>query len=101
LCDEGIAAAQDATALAPNDAHTWLTLAAAQRHCRRYADAVTAAQQGLALAPDDPALHFYVGAALWEDDQREQARAYLLRAADLAPASTWRERAEDILKIAD
>jgi len=101
LCDEGIAAAQDATTLAPNDAQAWHTLAAAQRHCRRYADALTAAQQGLTLAPDDPALHFYAGAALWETDQRDQGRVYLLRAADLAPASTWRERAEDILQIAD
>jgi tetratricopeptide (TPR) repeat protein len=101
LCDEGIAAAQDSTTLAPNDAHAWRTLAIAQRHCRRYADAIAAAQHGLALAPDDPALHFLAGAALWEADQREQAHAYLLRAADLAPASTWRERAEELLKIAD
>ena len=101
LCDEGIAAAQEATTLAPIDAQAWHTLAAAHRHCRRYADAIAAAQQGLALAPDDPALHFYAGAALWENGQRDQARTYLLRAADLAPASTWRERAEEILKIAD
>lgn len=101
LCDQGIAAAQDATTLGPNDAQAWHTLAAAQRHCRRYADAIAAAQRGLALAPDDPALQFYAGAALWENDQCEQARAYLLRAADLAPASTWRERAEELLKTAD
>jgi Flp pilus assembly protein TadD len=74
-------------------------MAAVHYHCGRYTDAIAAAQQGLVHAPDEPALHFFLGSALWEAKQHDDARHHLIRAADLAPNSLWRERAEDILKI--
>jgi len=101
LCSDGIAAAQDATALVPTHGEAWETLAAAHYHCGRYTDAITAAQQGLEHTPDDPALHFFLGSALWEAKQRNEAREHLIRAADLAPNSQWRERAEQLLRIKD
>ncbi len=99
LCGYGVTAAQEVTALAPTNRQAWQIMAAVHYHCGRYTDAIAAAQQGLVHAPDEPALHFFLGSALWEAKQHDDARHHLIRAADLAPNSLWRERAEDILKI--
>jgi Flp pilus assembly protein TadD len=101
LCSDGMAAAQEATALAPADGEAWQTSAAVYYHCGRFTDAIAAAQQGLAHAPDNPALHFFLGSALWEANQRDEGRDHLIRAADLAPNSQWRERAEELLQMKD
>jgi tetratricopeptide (TPR) repeat protein len=97
VCDSGVSAAREATTIAAADPRAWQLLAAMLYHCRSYAEAVEAARQGLKLAPNDPALHFFLGAALWESRDRDAARPHLIAAADLAPASEWRKRAEQTL----
>lgn len=97
VCDSGVAAAREATTSAATNPNAWQQLAAMLYHCRSYKQAADAAQRGLALAPHDPALHFFLGAALWEDRDREAGRPHLIAAADLAPASEWRKRAEQLL----
>lgn len=97
LCRAGQTAAQEATAIAPNDPAAWQTLAEARYHCRAYDQAADAAQRGLQIVPDSAALEFFLGASLWERGRREAARSHLLRAADLAPQSEWRTRAETLL----
>lgn len=97
VCDSGIDAAREATTIAATDPRSWQLLASMFYHCRSYKQAAEAAQRGLTLAPDDPALHFFRGAALWEDRDREAGQPHLIAAADLAPASEWRVRAEQML----
>ncbi|HEY0733580.1 MAG TPA: hypothetical protein VGD69_01635, partial [Herpetosiphonaceae bacterium] len=97
VCDSGITAANEATAIAAADPQAWQLLASMFYHCRSYNQAADAAQRGLALAPNDPALRFFLGAALWEDRSQDVARPHLIAAADLAPASEWRKRAEQTL----
>lgn len=97
VCDSGIDAASEATTIAAADPQAWQLLASMYYHCRSYKQAAEAAQRGLALAPNDPALRFFLGAALWEDRDRESGRPHLIAAADLAPASEWRKRAEQTL----
>ena len=98
VCDDGITAAREAATIAANDPRAWQMLAAMLYHCRSYAQAAEAAQQGLQRAPNDPALHFFLGAAQWENHAKESGRAHLLTAADLAPAGEWRRRAEQMLQ---
>lgn len=97
LCGGGISAARDATTIAPRDPAAWQSLAAALYHCRAYEEAVSVARSGLEHAPDHAALRFFLGAALWASDRRDEARPQLLAASDLAPASEWRIRAEQLL----
>lgn len=97
LCGGGISAAREATVIAPTDPAAWQALAAALYHCRAYADAAVAARSGLERDPAQPALGFYLGAALWADDQRAAATPHLIAAIDRAPASEWRVRAERLL----
>jgi tetratricopeptide (TPR) repeat protein len=97
VCDDGINAAREATTIAANDPAAWQLLAAMLYHCRSYKEASEAAQHGLTLQPNDPALHFFLGAALWEQGTRDAGRRHLLLAADRAPASEWCKRAEQVL----
>ncbi|HEX6291441.1 MAG TPA: hypothetical protein VFZ66_19815 [Herpetosiphonaceae bacterium] len=97
VCDAGVTAARQATTIAANEPYAWQLLASTLYHCRSYPQAAEAAQRGLALAPNDPALHFFRGAALWENREKDAGRAHLIAAADLAPASEWRRRAEQML----
>jgi tetratricopeptide (TPR) repeat protein len=101
LCRDGVAAAQEATTLSPHNSDAWHTLAAAYFHCGSYNEGLTAARQGLKHAPDDPALLFFLGAALWEHGDPDVGRSLLLRAADRAPGSQWRARAEQTLNMED
>ncbi|HEY0607747.1 MAG TPA: tetratricopeptide repeat protein [Herpetosiphonaceae bacterium] len=97
VCDSGITAASEATTIAADDPQAWQLLASMFYHCRSYTQAAEAAQRGLALAPNNPGLRFFLGAALWEDGNQDAARPHLIAAADLAPASEWRKRAEQTL----
>lgn len=97
LCGGGITAAREATTIAPADPASWQALAAALYHCRAYDDAAAAARSGLERDPAQPALAFYLGAALWADGQHDAARPHLIAAIDRAPASEWRVRAEELL----
>lgn len=97
VCDSGITAASEATTIAAADPKAWQLLASMNYHCRAYQQAAEAARRGLALAPNNPGLHFFLGAALWEDRDQQAARPHLIAAADLAPASEWRKRAEQTL----
>ena len=97
LCGEGLVAARQAVGLASTDATAWQLLANIAYHCRAYEEAVRAARDGLRYAPNEAALHFWLGAALLEHGQPELGQKHLLAAADLAPASEWRIRAEQLL----
>jgi predicted Zn-dependent protease len=96
-CDGGVTAARTATSLASNDPAAWHMLAALLYHCRQYVEAADAARRGLDVEPGNAALEFFLGAALWNNNQRRSGRVHLQKAADLAPSSEWRRRSEDLL----
>lgn len=96
VCGSGVVAGREASTIAPNDPAAWQMLATVLYHCRLYAEAADAARTGLQLAPDTAALHWFLGAALHELGD-PGAQAHLVRAADLAPADEWRQRAEQLL----
>ncbi|MDP9312817.1 MAG: hypothetical protein M3R24_18340 [Chloroflexota bacterium] len=100
LCDAGIAAARQATTLAPADGMAWQLLAAVLYHCGDYHGTAEAARSGLAVMPDHTALLFYLGAGQWASGERQSGAANLRAAANLAPASEWRRRAEALLSQA-
>jgi tetratricopeptide (TPR) repeat protein len=93
LCEEGLPHAEEAARLQPANSEAWSVLAAQRYHCADFAGAVAAARSALALN-EDARSSYYLGAGLAALGQRSQARALLVHAADLAPASIWRERAE-------
>lgn len=98
LCTVGLPTARIAVERLPNDPEAWAALAAIHYHCGDFAAAEQAARTALdhnAAAVDAT---YYLGAALEARGDRQAARVALVRAADLAPASPWRERAELILE---
>ncbi len=97
VCGGGIAAAREATAIAPDAPESWQTLAATLYHCRAYHASADAARRGLAIAPDHAALQYYLGAAQWHSGATGAAQARLIKAADRDPAGEWRRRAEAML----
>lgn len=98
LCETGLPLAELAAAERPGDAAALSVVAAQRYHCRQFAGAVDAARAAQA-AGAGPEAAYYLGAALAALGEREEARAALIRAADLAPASIWRERAEVTLSL--
>jgi tetratricopeptide (TPR) repeat protein len=98
LCDEGLPLAEAAAQALPADGAALTTLAATYYACAQFAaaaEAARAAQAAGAGAGADAA--YYLGAALAALGETPAARRQLIRAADLAPASIWRERAETML----
>ena len=93
-CEAGRPAAEVATGFLPRSATAWSTLAAAEMACADAAAATAAARRALAVDPADPAAHYYLGRALALAGEHAAARSALIAAADAAPASVWRERAE-------
>jgi tetratricopeptide (TPR) repeat protein len=93
LCLSGLPAAEIATRERPEDATAWTVLAASRYYCGETPGAVEAARTALRYNPAADAA-FYLGSALADMGERAAARNALVRAADLAPASVWRERAE-------
>ncbi len=93
LCSHGLPAAEIATRERPEDADAWTVLAASRYYCGEAPAAVEAARTALRYNPAADAA-FYLGSALADIGDRTAARNALVRAADLDPASVWRERAE-------
>jgi Flp pilus assembly protein TadD len=96
ICTSGIVAAEIATRELPASADAWATLAGSSYQCGEFEPAIEAARRALADGPRADA-SFYLGAALAHSGEADAARTALIRAADLAPASMWRRRAEFIL----
>lgn len=96
LCQNGLPAAETAAEMLGSNAEAWTTLAASRYYCGEFAGAVAAARRALSATPDADAA-FYLGSALAALGQWDAARRALVDAADLAPASVWRERAEERL----
>jgi tetratricopeptide (TPR) repeat protein len=96
LCSAGLPLAESAVIGLPNDATALTTLAAHRYHCGNFAGAANSARAALALNPGADAA-YYLGAALVAMGELRQARGVLVQAADLAPASEWRIRAEEVL----
>jgi tetratricopeptide (TPR) repeat protein len=96
ICTYGIPAAEVATRELPASADAWATLAGSLYQCGEFGPAIDAARRALEDRPRADA-SFYLGAALAHSGETEAARTALIRAADLAPASMWRRRAEIIL----
>jgi tetratricopeptide (TPR) repeat protein len=94
VCEIGLVAAEEAGRLLPDDPRAWATLASARLTCSDPSGARAAAEQALARAPNDAEATFYLGRALAALGERSEARRALIQAADLAPASPWRTRAE-------
>jgi Tfp pilus assembly protein PilF len=97
LCAEGLPVAQEASSQLTASAEAWTTLAAIRYQCSDFAGATIAAHHALTLDPQRAAAFFYRGAALARLNRLDEARITLIHAADLAPASIWRERAELVL----
>lgn len=93
VCEAGLPAAEQAASLRADDEQAWIVLAAARLSCADPSGARDAAARALQLRRGPEAL-YYLGRALALLGDRSGARAALVRAADLAPASPWRERAE-------
>lgn len=93
LCDAGLPLAEAAAASQPADAAALTTLAASYYACGAFPQAADAARSAQAAGAGAEAA-YYLGAALAALGQAGPARTQLIAAADLAPASLWRERAE-------
>jgi Tfp pilus assembly protein PilF len=94
LCESGLPAAEEAARLMPGAPNAWSTLAAARFGCGDAAGGRAAAEQALQHDPASAEASYYLGRALAALGDRPAARLALINAADLAPASPWRERAE-------
>lgn len=93
LCERGLPLAEQAAAALGPHAEAQSVLAAHSYHCGRF-DAAAAAARAALGAGAGPDAAYYLGAALAALGDAPDARAALIRAADLAPASDWRRRAE-------
>ena len=93
LCVLGLPRAELAAHELPDDATALTTVAAQRYYCGQFAGAVAAARTAQQLGAG-PEASYYLGTALAALGEREAAKAALLRAADLAPASEWCRRAE-------
>ncbi len=96
LCETGLSFAEVAAAEANDDPKALTTLAAFRYHCGQFAGAAEAARAAQRTG-GGPDASYYLGAALAALGDAENARSALIRAADLAPASDWRRRAELVL----
>lgn len=95
-CAGGRPAAEQAAKLA-DSAPAWTALAEANLACEDYAAAASAATTALQHDPASAEAAFYQGRALAVLGQRDAARHALISAADFAPASGWRIKAENQL----
>jgi Flp pilus assembly protein TadD len=93
LCEVGLPLAEQAVGALPGDAVALTTVAAQRYHCGQFVGAADAARAARA-AGAGPDAAYYLGAALAALGERDAARVALISAADLAPASDWRRRAE-------
>lgn len=104
VCAEGRTAAELAVQSLPDVSAAWTVLAGVLFQCGDDVGAQHAAQQAIAHDQAMPALSppaeawLYLGAAYLRQGHTTAARHALTTAADLAPASVWRERAERLLR---
>lgn len=98
-CAVGLPAAAEAARLLPDDERAWTALAAARFSCGDPAGARDAAEQALRRSPSSAEATYYLGRALAQLGDQDGARLALVSAADLAPTSSWRERAEAQLDV--
>lgn len=98
VCSVGRAAAAEATRLLPDDPRAWKSLADVLITCGEALPAIAAAEQSVRLDPADAEAAYHLGRAYILSGDPESARTALMRAADLAPASVWRVRAEQHLQ---
>ncbi len=98
LCEVGLPLAELAAGARPADGEALATVAANRYHCGQFAGAAEAAAAARAVGAG-PEAAYYLGAALAALGERDEARAALISAADLAPASDWRRRAELALSL--
>ncbi|NNJ13491.1 hypothetical protein EKD04_024505 [Chloroflexales bacterium ZM16-3] len=98
LCAGGLPLAEAAVAALPDDSVAWTTLAAHQYYCGQVDKAAASAQHAVDSGGDAESA-YYLGASLAALGQQDRARRELIRAADMAPASAWRERAEKALAL--
>jgi hypothetical protein len=93
-CENGLPAAEEAARALPADPRAWEALANMRFTCSDPAGSRAAAEQALQRAPTSAEAAFYLGRALAALGDRPAAQQALINAADLAPRSPWRERAE-------
>ena len=93
LCSGGLRAAEIAARARPDDATTLSLLAAYRYYCDQPAAAAQAADVAWQAGAGAEAA-YYLGLSLASLGERQAAREALIRAADQAPASAWRQRAE-------
>jgi Tfp pilus assembly protein PilF len=98
-CENGLPAAEEATRALPSDPRAWATLASMRFGCGDAAGSRAAAEQALQRAPASAEAAYYLGRALAALGDRSAAQQALINAADLAPGSPWRERAEAQLTL--
>lgn len=98
LCEAGLPLAEQAAGALPGEPEALSTLAAHRYHCGQFVGAAASAREARA-AGAGPEAAYYLGAALAALGERDAARAALISAADLAPASDWRRRAEIALSL--
>ncbi len=94
----GLAAAQEAARLAPNDAHALDLLGWALHLSGRYAEAESTLHQALALAPDLASAEFHLGSLYATLGHHSRATEHLRRAAGLDTTGSIRTRAEALLR---
>jgi Flp pilus assembly protein TadD len=99
LCEEGLSIADLVARQQPQQARSFEVLAAMQLRCGNLAGATVSARRALTLAPTSAEAAYYLGRALALSGDRRGARQALISAADLAPASDWRVRAEQELQV--
>ncbi|PDW00721.1 hypothetical protein A9Q02_08880 [Candidatus Chloroploca asiatica] len=96
LCSAGLPLTELALERLPEEIDALVLAAGVRYQCSDGRGAIEAAQAAEAREARADAA-FYLGAALASTGEYEAARAALIRASDLAPASRWRERAELLL----
>jgi Flp pilus assembly protein TadD len=99
ICEAGRTAAEQAIAALPEDPRAWTLASATRLSCGDAAGAQAAAAHALQHDPTNAEATYYLGRALAALGQRRAARAALVSAADLAPATAWRERAEQQITV--
>ncbi|MDW8147987.1 MAG: hypothetical protein RMJ48_17045 [Roseiflexaceae bacterium] len=99
ICEKGLPAAAEAVAWLPESPQAWSALAQARLACGDATGSRDAAAQAQALDSLSAEAAYHYGRALAALGDRAAARSALIRAADLAPASEWRRRAEDQMAV--
>jgi tetratricopeptide (TPR) repeat protein len=93
MCRDGLPASERALDAYPDSAVAWTLVAALRYYCQDLPGTVDAAHAALVYGAGAEA-SYYLGLAHIAMGDYRTARHALVRAADMNPASVWRERAE-------